>query len=76
MEGNPNKWLLYANNEKWMGTDAESKGANNNLGVCHSVVAGLAHPTMAKEWTVLIACSEWQPQPVSASLLVGPLEAS
>ena len=48
----PDRWLCYNTNDQWMVMDTADKEANNRSGRCHSVKAGLPHPTLAMEWNV------------------------
>ena len=51
--GDPDKWLCYDKDGNWMVTDTADKEANVASGWCHSVKAGLPHPTLATEWNVV-----------------------
>ncbi len=67
--GDRTKCLYRGTDRGWWATDIEGKDANDISGFATTLVAGLAHPTLAKGWMVGDDTA-WAQQPVEASVMV------
>lgn len=69
----PARCLYRATDGSWYATDVANKDLNKCVGSAFSIVEGLTHPTLAKEWMVLDYEEEWAQQPMESLLMVSLL---